>query len=134
MPPGFEPRRPVSASKSWRERPRRRARGVAPRLSGRVVHATTCLSVSERCGVTDSAASTRRPLTMDLASDHERILQVDPIHVHNGFLRRIARQICAASDRARTGPAGTFVSVELCSTPSRFCASLRPRWRGACGP
>ena len=66
MPPVSEPRRPVSASKSWRERPRRRARGVAPRLSGRVVHATTCLSVSERCGVTDRRRVRAAALTMDL--------------------------------------------------------------------
>ena len=100
MPPVSEPRRPGLGSKSWRERPRRRERWVAPRLSNRVVHATTCRSVSGRRGVT-IGGEYAPPAKYDLRADHERILQVDPIHVHSGFLRQVARQICAACVLAR---------------------------------
>ena len=54
---------------------------------------------------------------MDLASDHERIPQVDPVRVHNGSCAGSPAGSVRASDRARTGPAGTCVSVDLCSTP-----------------
>src|SRR5438874_1547826 len=62
---------------------------------------------------------------MDLARDEERMLQVAPVRVHHRFLRRITRRSARASDRARTGSTGTCASVDLCSTPSRFCAALR---------
>jgi len=51
MPPVSEPRRPASVSKPWRERPRRRACRVAPRLPGGVVHATARLSVFDVGGM-----------------------------------------------------------------------------------
>ena len=108
-------------SNPWRERPRRRARGVAPRLSGRVVHATACLSVSERCGVMigDEYAP---PADQALRPDHGRILQVDQVPVTTGFCA-VSRTRCARpSGQARLGPAVTFVRIELCSAP---CKALR---------
>jgi hypothetical protein len=94
MPPVSEPRRPVTVSKSWRERPRRRARGVAPRLSGRVVHATACLSVSADVA-SPMCGEYAPPADHDLRADHERNLQVDQVHVDDSFLRRLTRKICA---------------------------------------
>ena len=94
MPPVSEPRRRVLVSKSWRERPRRRARGVAPRLSGRVVHATACLSVSDRRGVT-MGGEYAPPAGHHLRRDHERILQVDRPMFYDRFLRRVTCKICA---------------------------------------
>jgi hypothetical protein len=54
---------------------------------------------------------------MDLAPDHERIPQVDPVRVHNGSCAGSQAGSVRASDQARTGQAGTCVSVDLCSTP-----------------
>ena len=53
---------------------------------------------------------------MDLASDHERILQVNPIHLS----QRVSAPSRPPDLRGlQAGAAGTFVSVELCSTPSK---------------
>ena len=35
------------------------------------------------------------PADHDLRADQERNLQVDQVHVHDGFLRRDFREICA---------------------------------------
>jgi hypothetical protein len=45
--------------------------------------------------VSDVRRVTRCPLTTICAPDHERILVVDQIHVHDRFLRHVTRKICA---------------------------------------
>ena len=86
MPPVSEPRRRVLVSKSWRERPRRRARGVAPRLSGRVVHATACVSVAVHV-VRRTCKQLRTVDDRDLHRDRERLLPADLVHVLESFYR-----------------------------------------------
>ena len=62
------------------------------------------------------------PADDDLASDHERILQVDQVHVHEGFCAVSRQDLRDPLIRPVLVPAVTFVSVELCSTP---CKVLR---------
>ena len=118
MPPVSEPRRPGLGSKSWRERPRRRERGVAPRLSGRVVHATTCLSVSEQNGVTIGGEYAP-------PADHGSGVR-SRAHSAGGSHPRSQRVSAPGRPPDLRGPhagaVGTFVNVELCSTP---CKVLR---------
>jgi len=121
MPPVSEPRRRGVISNPWRERPRRRARGVAPRLSRRVVHATACLSVSDEvvcrmCGeyaprAGPRSASQSRAHSVSGSGPGSRQVSA-PCHAQDlsNFLTRraLARR--------------HVVRVELCSTP---CKVLR---------
>ena len=80
-------------SKPWRERPRCGARGVAPRLKrmGSFTPRLACRCLTRWCD--GCAASTRRPLNHDLGANHDRILLVDQVQVHDRFLRRVTRKI-----------------------------------------
>jgi hypothetical protein len=130
MPRVSEPRRPARVSKSWRERPRPCARGVAPRLSRRVVHATACLWVSDEvecrmCGEYaprgDPRSALRSP-AQSAGGSGPRSREVSAPSHPQDLIDFLTGRVMA--------PPSRFFRVELCSTPSkvlRFAPTPLPR-------
>jgi hypothetical protein len=100
----------------WRERPRCPASPVTPGRRDGVVHATTWLSVSDEVGV--AVCGQYAPLAAhNLRPDQEGILYANQGRAYEKSCAVSPARSARPSDRMRAGPAVTYVSVELCSTP-----------------
>ena len=111
MPPVREPRHHESVSKPWRERPHLRARSVARGAPPRVVHATSCQSVS-RSVARRIRGRNAPPSTTITSADRARIRRRSAASC-SGRVR--VRGAVPARDRAGHH-AG---SMARCSAPSR---------------